>query len=89
MWKNFDKNDLKRKVYIQVFDPKQSKLEIIHLVFGAHDKEETNEDIKKVKEEYNEPALRFIRDYISVDKGKEFDIVESFNKFLSRIQINI
>ena len=87
MWKNFDKNDSKRKVYIQVFDdneedPKQSKLEIIHLVFGAHDNEERNEDIKKVKKEYNEPALRFIRDYISVDKGKEFDIVESFHKFL-------
>lgn len=87
MWKNFDKNDSKRKVYIQVFDDKeedlkQSKLEIIHLVFGAHDKEETNEEMKKVKEEYNEPALRYIRDYITIDKGKEFDIVESFQKFL-------
>ena len=75
---NYD--DSKKKVYIQNVDNEnennnQNKLEIVHLIFG-------NKDIDEINEEYNEPALRYIRDYISINSTRKFDIVKSFKDFI-------
>ena len=75
---NYD--DSKKKVYIQNVDNEnennnQNKLEIVHLIFG-------NKDIEEINEEYNEPALRYIRDYISINSTRKFDIVKSFKDFI-------
>jgi hypothetical protein len=67
-------------IYIQTMDNDKelnndSKLDIVHLVIG-NDKEE---DIKK---KYNEPAFKYIRDYIKIDSLGNFDILKSFKDFV-------
>jgi len=52
-----------------------NKLRIVHLVVG-------NDDCKEVREKYNEPAFKYIRDYIKIDSLRSFDILESFKKFI-------
>ena len=51
------------------------KLEIIHLVVG-------NDSIKEVRETFNEPAFRFIRDKITINTTRKFDIIKSFKDFI-------
>ena len=78
MRKILDYDDSKRYVYIQDIDNEnenQNKLEIIHLIFG-------NDQVREIINEYNEPALRFIRDYITINTTRKFDIVERFPDFL-------
>ena len=80
MRKILDYDDSGRYVYIQVIDKEnenQNKLEIIHLIFG-------NDNVREIQKEYNEPALRFIRDYITINTTRKFDIVERFPDFLIR-----
>ena len=56
-------------------DDNQDNLEIIHLVVG--------DDLSsEVKESFNEPAFRFIRDKITIDTTRKFDIIESFKNFI-------
>ena len=78
MRKNDKFDDSDKKVYIQIINNEnenQNKLEIIHLIFG----DDKNDEIK---EEFNEPALRYIRDYIIIHSTRKFDIVKSFKDFL-------
>ena len=78
MRKILDYDDSHRYVYIQVIDNEnenQNKLEIIHLIFG-------NDKVKEIINEYNEPALRFIRDYITINTTQKFNIVKRFPDFL-------
>ena len=92
MWKNAEFDDSNKYVYVQIIDNEkenENKLEIIHLIFG-------NDDIEEIREEYNEPALRYIRDYISINTTRKFDIVQSFpdfiiknsKKYLTGIELN-
>ena len=67
-------------VYIQTMDNDKelnndSKLDIVHLVIG-NDKEE------EIKKKYNEPAFKYIRDYIKIDNLGNFDILKSFKDFV-------
>ena len=67
-------------VYIQTMDNDKelnndSKLDIVHLVVG-------NDDEEDVKTKYNEPAFKYIRDYIKIDSLKSFDILNSFKNFI-------
>ena len=75
---NYD--DSNKVVYIQNVDNEnennnQNKLEIIHLIFG-------NDEEENIRREYNEPALRYIRDYITINSTRKFDIVKSFKDFI-------
>ena len=78
MRKNENYDDSDKNVYIQILDNEnqdQNKLEIIHLIFG-------NDDNEEIREEHNEPALRYIRDYITINSTRKFDIVQSFKNFI-------
>ena len=74
-------DDSKKKFYIQKIEndgnnkENQSKLEIIHLIFG-------NDKDDHIKKEFNEPALRFIRDAITIDSSRKFNIVKAFKDFI-------
>ena len=50
-------------------------LEIFHLIFGNDLKEE-------IRKEFNEPAIRFIRDAIEQATQKKFDLIEDFKNFI-------
>ena len=78
MSKNEKYDDSDKNIYIQVIDNEnnnQNKLEIIHLIFG-------NDSDERIRKEYNEPALRYIRDYITINSSRKFDIVNSFKDFI-------
>ena len=62
-------------VYDQMIENDNSKLDIVHVVIG-------NDKVKEVREKYNEPAFKYIRDYIKIDEAKKFDILESFKEFI-------
>ena len=80
MRKNEEFDDSDKKIYVQIIDNENeniNKLEIIHLIFGN----DANEEIRK---EFNEPALRYIRDYITINSLRKFDIVKSFKEFITK-----
>lgn len=52
-----------------------NKLDIVHLVIG-------NDDCEEIKKIYNEPAFKYIRDYIKIDSFRHFNVLESFKKFI-------
>ena len=63
-------------VYDQIIDNNDNnKLNIVHLVVG-------NDNSEEVKKKYNEPTLKYIRDYIKIDDAKQFDILNSFKDFI-------
>ena len=68
-------NDSEKKFYIQKNIEKNAKLEIYHFIIG----DDLNDTIKK---EYNDPALRYIRDLIITEPQKHFDILQEFTEFI-------
>lgn len=63
-------------VYDQKFENNENnKLDIVHIIVG-------NDNSEEVKKKYNEPALKYIRDYITINEGKQFDILNSFRNFI-------
>ena len=86
MSKDENYNDTDKYFYIQNFEnsinesSKNNKgnpdnLEIIHLVIG-------NDNSEEIKKEFNEPAFRFIRDNITIDTSRKFDILNNFKDFI-------
>ena len=53
----------------------KDKLQIYHFIIG-------NDLDNTIKEEYNDPALRYIRDLITVNTPKSFDIIKEFVNFI-------
>ena len=74
--KQFKNNygDEKRTIFIQKFQSEE-KYEIAHLIMG-HD------SIKGIRENYNDPAIRYIRTEIKLAKFKKFNLIESFKNFV-------
>ena len=63
-------------VYDQIIENNDNnRLDIVHIIVG-------NDNSKEVKEKYNEPALKYIRDYITISYVKQFDIINSFKEFI-------
>ena len=65
---------------VTVYDQKienneNNKLDIVHIIVG-------NDNSEEVKKKYNEPALKYIRDYITISEVKQFDILNSFRDFI-------
>ena len=54
---------------------KKPNIEIIHLIVG-------NDNYNDIKEKFNEPAFEFIRNNITTQVGKKFDILEQFKNFI-------
>lgn len=83
MGKNDEFDDSDKYFYVQKMVDKETKnstenkLDIIHLVIG-------NDENDSIKENFNEPALRFIRDYITIDTIKTFDVLKSFKDFIMK-----
>ena len=80
MLKNVQKeyDDSDKIYYIQTNHNKNTqkdKLLIYHFILGN----DLNDNIKK---EYNDPALRFIRDLITIETQKPFDIIKEFQDFI-------
>ena len=61
-------------VYDQIMKDNRN-LDIVHLIIG-------NDKIEEIRMKYNEPAFKYIRDYISIDSVRKFDILESFKCFV-------
>ena len=61
-------------VYNQIIEDIR-KLDIVHLIIG-------NDKIEEIRMKYNEPAFKYIRDYIQIDSVRKFDILESFKCFV-------
>lgn len=67
---------LKINIYKQnLYQDKKQNIEIIHLIVG-------NDKIKDIKEKFNEPAFEFIRNNITTQDAKKFDILEQFKNFI-------
>ena len=63
-------------VYDQIIDNNDNKkLEVVHLIVG-------NDNSEEVRKKYNEPTLKYIRDYIKISDLKQFDILNSFKDFI-------
>ena len=81
MGKNDEFDDSDKYFYVQKMVDKETKnsienkLDIIHLVIG-------NDEEISIRRHFNEPALRFIRDYITVDTTRKFDVLKSFKDFI-------
>lgn len=52
-----------------------AKLDIVHLVIG-------NDTIEEIRNKYNEPAFKYIRDYIIINNVRKFDIIKTFKEFI-------
>ena len=61
-------------VYLQSMED-NNKFDIIHFVIG-------NDYIPEIRKQYNEPAFNYMRDYINLGFRKEFNILESFKRFI-------
>jgi hypothetical protein len=70
----FNNNDNGLYVYIQAMED-NNKLQIVHLVIG-------NDYIPEIRKQYNEPAFDYMRKYIDIQFGREFNILESFKRFI-------
>ena len=68
-----EKENLNNNYYRQQ-DKENNNLEIYHLIFG-------NEDIKEIKEYYNDPLIDFIRKFVKTGYAVKFDLIEEFRKF--------
>ena len=63
-------------VYDQMIENNDSnKLDIVHIIIGDDKSEE-------VRNKYNEPAIKYIRDAIKIDDVRKFDIINSFKDFI-------
>ena len=67
-------DDRDKYVYVQKTE-EIDKLEIFHIIMG-------NDYIPKIREYFNEPAIRFIRKVIRTSNSKKFDLVEEFKQFI-------
>ena len=73
--------DYENKIYdLTVYDQliennKNSKLDIVHIVIG-------NNNVEEIQRKFNEPAFKYIRDYITISKLRKFDILKSFQEFM-------
>lgn len=56
-------------------DQKKEKLQIYHFIIG----DDLNESIKR---NYNDPAIRYIKDLITTEPQKHFDILQQFTQFI-------
>ena len=71
-----DSKDYNLKVYDQIIENNdENKLDIVHIVIG-------NDAVDEIRKKYNEPAFKYIRDYITIGDLKTFDILEAFKEFL-------
>ena len=61
--------------YYRQLDRENNNLEIYHFIFG-------NEDIKEIKEYYNDPLIDFIRKFVKTGYAVKFDLIENFKKFI-------
>jgi len=71
-------NDSNKIFYIQNNidkDQKKEKLQIYHFIIG----DDLNPNIRQ---EYNDPAFRYIRDLIITEPQRHFDILEQFTQFI-------
>ena len=62
-------------VYDQLIENNNNNLDIVHIVIG-------NNNEKEIQHKINEPAFKYIRDYIKISKLKKFDILKSFQGFM-------
>ena len=63
-------------VYDHIIENNENnRLNIVHIIVG-------NDKSEEVKKKYNEPALKYIRDYITISEVKQFDILNSFRDFI-------
>ena len=67
-------DDTDKYIYIQKTE-NYDKLEIVHIIVG-------NDFVPEIREEYNEPALRFIRKVIKIAYAREIDLIEDFKNFI-------
>ena len=73
-FKNENIDDTDKYIYIQKTE-NYDKLEIVHIIVG-------NDFVHEIREEYNEPALRFIRKVIKFSYTREIDLIEDFKNFI-------
>lgn len=77
MGKSDDFDDSDKFIYIQTINEEnKDKLDIIHLIIG-------NDYIPGIREAFNEPAFRYIRDHIVVETTRDFDIISSFKNYIA------
>ena len=63
-------------VYDQIIENNDNaKLDIVHVVIG-------NDKIEEIRNKYNEPAFKYIRDYIIINNVRKFDIIKTFKEFI-------
>ena len=67
-------NDRDKFVYVQKTE-NLDKLRIFHIIVG-------NDFIPEVRENYNEPAIRFIRKAIKIGSARKIDLIEDFKNFI-------
>ena len=68
--------------YYRQLDRENNNLEIYHFIFG-------NEDIKEIKEYYNDPLIDFIRKFVKTGYAVKFDLIEEFRKFFIEQSLKI
>ena len=69
-----DGEDKNKFVYVQKTE-NMDKLAIFHIIVG-------NDFIQEVREEYNEPAIRFIRKAIKIGSARKTNLIEDFKNFI-------
>ena len=63
-------------VYDQIIENNDiAKLDIVHVVIG-------NDKIEEIRNNFNEPAFKYIRDYITISNVRKFDIIKFFKEFI-------
>lgn len=67
-------DDRNKFYYVQKTENEDS-LEIFHIIVG-------NDFVPEIREEYNEPAIRFIRKTIKAGTARKTDLVEDFKNFI-------
>ena len=71
---NFNNEDKNRYIYVQKTD-ELDKLQIIHIIMG-------NDFDIKIKKEFNDPAIRYIRKAIYIASQRKIDLIEIFKDFI-------
>jgi len=74
--KDYENPDYNFYIYLQKMEDYEDyvRLNIFHVVIG-------NDYCPEIRNQYNEPALRYIRDLITVFVQRKFNILESFKRF--------
>ena len=63
-------------VYDQIIENDDNfNLDIVHVVIG-------NDKIEEIRNNFNEPVFKYIRDYITIADVRKFDIIKSFKNFI-------